>query len=93
MAVDPALLPGAEAQEVEAEGAQAELAPERLEAVLALEVELAALDAWAAEGRVPPEAARACRERASFTVEAVNERERTTGHGVTDLPRARTKRR
>ena len=47
-----------------------------------LEVELAALDAWAAEGRVPPQAAKACRERASFTVEAVNERERTTGHDV-----------
>ena len=47
-----------------------------------LEVELAATDAWAAEGVVPPEAARECRERAAFTVEAVNERERTTGHDV-----------
>src|SRR6266545_7652617 len=47
-----------------------------------LEVELAATDAWAAEGAVPPEAAKACRERASFTVEAVEERERTTGHDV-----------
>jgi len=47
-----------------------------------LEVELAATDAWAAEGVVPPEAARECRGRASFTVEAVNERERTTGHDV-----------
>jgi adenylosuccinate lyase len=47
-----------------------------------LEVELAATDAWAAEGVVPVEAARACRERASFTVEAVEERERTTGHDV-----------
>jgi adenylosuccinate lyase len=47
-----------------------------------LEVELAATDAWAAEGVVPAEAARACRERAAFTVEAVNERERTTGHDV-----------
>jgi adenylosuccinate lyase len=47
-----------------------------------LEVELAAIDAWAAEGVVPAEAARACRERASFTVEAVNERERATGHDV-----------
>ena len=36
-----------------------------------LEVELAATDAWAAEGVVPKEAAAACRERASFTVEAV----------------------
>ncbi len=47
-----------------------------------LEVELAAIDALAAEGTVPPEAARACRERASFTVEAVDERERTTSHDV-----------
>jgi adenylosuccinate lyase len=47
-----------------------------------LEVELAATDAWAAEGVVPAEAAQACQERASFTVEAVNERERTTGHDV-----------
>ena len=47
-----------------------------------LAVELAATDAWAAEGRVPPEAARACRERAAFEVEAVAERERTTNHDV-----------
>jgi adenylosuccinate lyase len=47
-----------------------------------LEVELAATDAWATEGVVPAEAARECRERASFTVEAVNELERTTGHDV-----------
>src|SRR3954452_18187222 len=47
-----------------------------------LQVELAATDAWAAEGVVPTEAARACRERAGFTVEAVAERERTTGHDV-----------
>jgi adenylosuccinate lyase len=47
-----------------------------------LEVELAATDAWAAEGVVPADAARECRDRASFTVEAVNERERTTGHDV-----------
>src|SRR5256885_3338450 len=47
-----------------------------------LEVELAATDAWAAEGVVPAEAAAACRERAAFTVEAVAERERTTGHDV-----------
>src|SRR6266498_3494259 len=43
---------------------------------------LAATDAWAAEGVVPAEAAAACRERAAFTVEAVTERERTTGHDV-----------
>ena len=47
-----------------------------------LEVELAATDALAAEGVVPEEAARAGRERAAFTVEAVEERERTTGHDV-----------
>jgi adenylosuccinate lyase len=47
-----------------------------------LEVELAALDAWAAEGVVPAAAAAACRERASFEVDAVRERERTTGHDV-----------
>src|SRR5215204_7260961 len=47
-----------------------------------LQVELAATDAWAAEGAVPEEAARGCREKAAFTVEAVEERERTTGHDV-----------
>jgi len=47
-----------------------------------LEVELAATEAWAEEGVVPAEAAEACRERASFTVEAVNEREKVTDHDV-----------
>jgi adenylosuccinate lyase len=47
-----------------------------------LEVELAATDAWAAQGKVPAEAAAACRERGSFTVEAVRERERETNHDV-----------
>jgi adenylosuccinate lyase len=47
-----------------------------------LAVELAATDAWATEGVVPREAAEACRRRASFTVEAVEERERTTNHDV-----------
>jgi adenylosuccinate lyase len=47
-----------------------------------LEVELAATEAWAAEGRVPAEAAAACRERATFEVEAVKERERVTNHDV-----------
>ncbi len=47
-----------------------------------LQVELAATDAWAAEGVVPEEAATACRRKASFTVEEVEERERTTGHDV-----------
>jgi len=47
-----------------------------------LEVELAATEAWAEEGVVPKQAAAACRERASFSVEAVEQRERTTGHDV-----------
>ncbi len=47
-----------------------------------LDVELAATDAWVGEGVVPADAAAACRERATFTVEAVKERERTTGHDV-----------
>src|SRR5690349_22699296 len=47
-----------------------------------LEVELAATDAWAAQGKVPPEAAAACRERGSFTVDAVKARERETNHDV-----------
>ncbi len=47
-----------------------------------LEVELAVLDALVAEGVVPSEDARACRERATFTVEAVEERERTTNHDL-----------
>src|SRR3954465_11626779 len=47
-----------------------------------LKVERAATAAWAAEGVVPEDAATACREKASFTVEAVEERERTTGHDV-----------
>jgi adenylosuccinate lyase len=47
-----------------------------------LKVELAATEAWAAEGVVPEAAAEAVREKASFTVEAVEERERTTGHDV-----------
>src|SRR5690606_7208787 len=47
-----------------------------------LEVELAATEAWAEEGVVPREAAAAARERAAFTVEAVEERERVTDHDV-----------
>ena len=47
-----------------------------------LEVELAVTDALAAEGVVPAEAAKECRGRASFTVEAVRERERITDHDV-----------
>jgi adenylosuccinate lyase len=52
----------------------------RLESWLA--VELAATDAWVAEGIVPRDAAEACRSQASFTVEAVSEREQVTGHDV-----------
>ena len=55
-------------------------AQRRMDALL--EVELAAVDAWAAEGVVPESDARECRAKASFTVEAVEERERTTGHDV-----------
>ena len=47
-----------------------------------LEVELAATEAWAAEGVVPAEAAREAREKAAFTVEAVDEREKVTDHDV-----------
>jgi adenylosuccinate lyase len=47
-----------------------------------LEVELAATEAWAAEGVVPEEAAREAREKAAFTVEAVEEREKVTDHDV-----------
>ncbi|MGH2980612.1 MAG: lyase family protein, partial [Solirubrobacterales bacterium] len=47
-----------------------------------LAVELAATVAWAEEGVVPRDAAEACSSRASFTVEAVSEREKVTGHDV-----------
>ncbi|MGN6558061.1 MAG: adenylosuccinate lyase [Solirubrobacterales bacterium] len=47
-----------------------------------LEVELAATEAWAAEGVVPQEAATDARAKAAFTVEAVEERERVTDHDV-----------
>jgi adenylosuccinate lyase len=47
-----------------------------------LQIELAAVDAWAHLGRVPEADAAACRARASFTVDAVLERERTTRHDV-----------
>jgi adenylosuccinate lyase len=47
-----------------------------------LTVELAATMAWAEEGVVPREAADACSSQASFTVEAVEEREEVTGHDV-----------
>ncbi|HWP33617.1 MAG TPA: adenylosuccinate lyase [Solirubrobacterales bacterium] len=47
-----------------------------------LEVELAALEAWAEEGTVPREAADAAREKADFTVDTVAEREKVTDHDV-----------
>ena len=47
-----------------------------------LAVELAVVDALADAGAVPAADATAVRERASFTVEAVKERERTTDHDV-----------
>ena len=47
-----------------------------------LEVELAATEAWAEEGVVPAEVAAAARTNASFTVEAVDEREKVTDHDV-----------
>jgi len=55
-------------------------AQRRMDALLA--VELAAVDAWAEQGVVPEADAWECREKASFTVEAIEERERTTGHDV-----------
>jgi adenylosuccinate lyase len=47
-----------------------------------LTVELAATMAWAEEGVVPREAADASSSQAAFTVEAVEEREKVTGHDV-----------
>jgi adenylosuccinate lyase len=47
-----------------------------------LEIELAAVEAWAALGVIPKEEARECRDRASFDVDAVLERERVTRHDV-----------
>ena len=47
-----------------------------------LEIELAAVEAWAVLGAVPKEDAFACRERAAFEVADVLERERVTRHDV-----------
>jgi adenylosuccinate lyase len=47
-----------------------------------LEIELLAVEAWAEIGRIPRADATACRERASFTVDAVTERERLTRHDL-----------
>jgi adenylosuccinate lyase len=48
----------------------------------ALEVEILAAEGWASIGVVPADAARAIRERATFDVDAILERERTTEHDV-----------
>ena len=47
-----------------------------------LEIELLAVEAWAELGTIPVADAAACRERASFTVEAVLEREQVTRHDI-----------
>ena len=47
-----------------------------------LQVELAATEAWAAEGVVVRPRRRRCGSKASFTVEEVRGAERTTGHDV-----------
>jgi adenylosuccinate lyase len=47
-----------------------------------LEIELLAVEAWAELGVIPEQDARACRERAAFTVDGVTERERVTRHDV-----------
>ncbi len=47
-----------------------------------LEIEILAVEAWAELGKVPAAAAAAVRERAGFTVEAVQERERVTRHDI-----------
>jgi len=47
-----------------------------------LEVELLACEAMAELGQVPEEAARACREHASFDIDRVNELEKTLKHDV-----------
>src|SRR5439155_5013457 len=47
-----------------------------------LEIELLAVEAWAELGRVPLADATACRQRATFTVEDVRDREAVTRHDV-----------
>jgi adenylosuccinate lyase len=47
-----------------------------------LDVEILAVEGWAAIGAIPEADARQVRERAWFTVEAVQERERVTDHDV-----------
>jgi adenylosuccinate lyase len=47
-----------------------------------LEIEVSAIEAWSEIGKIPPEDARAIRDRASFTVEQVLEVEVVTRHDV-----------
>jgi adenylosuccinate lyase len=47
-----------------------------------LEVELAVVDALAAEGTVPEADAAVCQERAAFTIDAFAEREKVTDHEI-----------
>ena len=47
-----------------------------------LEIEVRAVEAWAELGRIPAEEAEAVRQRATFTVGAVLERERITHHDI-----------
>jgi adenylosuccinate lyase len=47
-----------------------------------LQVELAGVEALAEQGIVPPDDARTVKERASFTVDAVREREKLTDHDM-----------
>ena len=47
-----------------------------------LEIEILAVEAWSELGKVPPEDARAIRERAAFTVDRVLEVEAVTRHDV-----------
>ena len=56
-----------------------------------LEVELLACEAMAELGQVPEEAARACRERAAFDIDRVNELEKTLKHDVIAFLKQATK--
>ena len=47
-----------------------------------LQIEILAVEAWSRLGRIPSEDARAVRERATFTVDRVQELERVTRHDV-----------
>jgi adenylosuccinate lyase len=47
-----------------------------------LEIEVSAAEAWSEIGRIPPDDARAIRERASFTVEQVLQVEAVTRHDI-----------